>query len=154
MADVTKDGVGIRCTEAEFRDLAPAEERLAEFVPGYETPVQLLTAGWQDAGGLVAEGGAIPRIPEQETIAIVPPGEVAERRGDHVRATDGEAGQLRALRIDPGNGQVTTVLVRQGHRRVRRASYSVSSFVTPRLPRSIRSVRSSSARISELHKGR
>jgi sporulation protein YlmC with PRC-barrel domain len=115
MVDVTKDEVGLRCTEAEFRDLAPAEETLAEFVPGYDAPVQLLTPGWQDAGGLVAEGGAIPRIPEQESIAIVPPGEVEERRGDHVRATDGEVGQLRALRIDPGNGQVTSVLVRQGH---------------------------------------
>jgi sporulation protein YlmC with PRC-barrel domain len=115
MVDVTKDEVGLRCTEAEFRDLAPAEETLAEFVPGYDAPVQLLAPGWQDAGGLVAEGGTIPRIPEQETIDIVPPGEVEERRGDRVHATDGEIGQLRAFRIDPGTGQVTHVLVREGH---------------------------------------
>jgi sporulation protein YlmC with PRC-barrel domain len=115
MVDVTKDEIGLRCTEAEFKDLPPAEETLAEFVPGYDAPVQLLTPGWMDAGGLVAEGSTIPRIPEQETIAIVPPGEVEERRGDHVHATDGEIGQLRALRIDPRNGQVTHVLLREGH---------------------------------------
>jgi hypothetical protein len=115
MVDVTRDEVGLRCTEAEFMGLAPAEETLAEFVPGYDAPVQLLAPGWQDAGGLVAEGGTIPRIPEKETIPIVPPGEEEERRGDHVHATDGEIGQLRAFRIDQGNGQVTHVLLREGH---------------------------------------
>jgi sporulation protein YlmC with PRC-barrel domain len=115
MVDVTRDEIGLRCTEAEFKDLAPAEETMAEFVPGYDAPVQLLTPGWQDAGGLVAEGSAIPRIPQQETIALVPPGEEQERRGDHVHATDGEIGQLRALRIDPRSGQVTHVLLREGH---------------------------------------
>jgi sporulation protein YlmC with PRC-barrel domain len=115
MVDVTKAEIGLRCTEAEFKDLAPAEETLAEFVPGYDAPVQLLAPGWQDAGGLVAEGGTIPRIPEKETIPIIPPGEVEERRGDHVHATDGEIGQLRALRIDPSNGGVTQVLLREGH---------------------------------------
>jgi sporulation protein YlmC with PRC-barrel domain len=115
MVDLTHDEVELRCTEAEFKDLAPAEETLAEFVPGYDAPVQLLAPGWQDAGGLVAEGSTIPRIPEKETISIVPPGEAEERRGDHVHATDGEIGQLRGLRIDPRGGQVTHVLVKEGH---------------------------------------
>ena len=115
MVDVTKDEVGLRCTEAEFKDLAPAEETLAEFVPGYDAPVQLLAPGWQDAGGLVAEGGAIARIPEKETIAIVPPGEVEERarrpRPRHRwrdRATP-------CVPHHPRNGQVTHVLLREGH---------------------------------------
>ena len=95
--------------------LEAAEETLAEFVPGYPDPVQLLPPGWRDAGGPTADGGTILRIPEKETIDVVPPGEVEEHRGDHVHATDGEAGHLRALRIDPGSRRVTHVLVRDGH---------------------------------------
>jgi hypothetical protein len=106
--------VRLRCTEAEFRSLEAAEETLAEFVPGYPDPVQLLPPGWRGAGGPTADGGTIPRIPEHETVAHIPPGEVEERRGDRVHATDGEAGHLRAVRIDPGSGRVTHVLVRHG----------------------------------------
>jgi sporulation protein YlmC with PRC-barrel domain len=107
--------VRLRCTEAEFMSLEAAEETLAEFVPGYPDPVQLLPPGWRDAGGgPTADGGTILRIPEKETIDIVPPGEVEERRGDHVHASDGDVGHLRGLRIDPGSRRVTHVLVREG----------------------------------------
>lgn len=109
------DPVRLRCTETEFMNLEPAEETLAEFVPGYPDPVQLLPPGWRGAGGGTADGGTILRIPEKETIDVVPPGEVEERRGDHVHATDGDIGALRGLRIDPGSRRVTHVLVREGH---------------------------------------
>ena len=109
------DPVRLRCTETEFMNLEAAEETLAEFVPGYPDPVQLLPPGWRGAGGGTADGGTILRIPEKETIDVVPPGEVEERRGDHVHATDGDIGGLRGLRIDPGSRRVTHVLVREGH---------------------------------------
>jgi len=109
------DPVRLRCTETEFMNLEPAEETLAEFVPGYPDPVQLLPPGWRGTGGGTADGGTILRIPEKETIDVVPPGEVEERRGDHVHATDGDIGGLRGLRIDPDSRRVTHVLVREGH---------------------------------------
>jgi sporulation protein YlmC with PRC-barrel domain len=107
--------VRLNCTEAEFKNLEPAEETLAEFVPGYGAPVQLLPPGWRAADEPSVEGGTIPRIPEQATIDLIPPGEVEERRGDHVHATDGDVGRVHALRIDPDSGAVTHVLVREGH---------------------------------------
>ena len=115
IVDATPGQIRIRCTEAEFRNLDAAEETLAEFALGYQAPVQLLPAGWRGAGGQAVEGGTILRIPEQETIDVIPPGEVEEHRGDHVHATDGDIGQVHALRIDPGSRQVTHVLVRGGH---------------------------------------
>jgi sporulation protein YlmC with PRC-barrel domain len=114
LVDATKDPIRLRCTEAEFKSLDAAEQTLAEFVPGYPVPVQVLSPGWRDAGGPTVEGSTIPRIPEQETIDIIPPGEVEERRGDHVHATDGDIGQVHALRIDPGSHQVTHVLLKEG----------------------------------------
>jgi hypothetical protein len=45
---------------------------------------------------------------------VVPADEVEEHRGEHVHATDGDIGHLRALRIDPDSRQVTHVLIREG----------------------------------------
>jgi sporulation protein YlmC with PRC-barrel domain len=114
LVDAGSGQIRLRCTEAEFMSLDAAEETLAEFVPGYPVPVQLLSPGWRDAGGPAVYGGKFSRVPEKETIDIVPPGEVEERRGDHVHATDGDIGQVHALRIDPGSRLVTHVLLREG----------------------------------------
>lgn len=114
LADASPGQVRLGCTEAEFKNLQAAEETLAEFVPGYPVPVQLLPPGWRAADEPTVEGGTIARIPEKETIEIIPPGEVEERRSDHVRATDGDIGHVHALRIDPVSRQVTQVLVREG----------------------------------------
>jgi sporulation protein YlmC with PRC-barrel domain len=112
--DAASGQVTLRCTEAEFENLDAAEQTLAEFTLGYEVPVQLLPPGWRDAGGPTVEGSTIPRIPEKETIDVVPPGEVEERRGDHVHATDGDIGQLRAVRVDRDSRQITHVLIHEG----------------------------------------
>jgi sporulation protein YlmC with PRC-barrel domain len=115
LAEVARGGTLLSCTEAEFRDLEAAEQTLAEFTLAYQAPVQLLPPGWRGAGGPVTQGGAIPRIPERETVDVVPPGEVEEHRGGRVHAADGDIGQVRALLIDPVSRRVTHVLVREGH---------------------------------------
>jgi len=114
-ADATAEPIRLRYTEAEFKDLSPAEETLAEFVPGYDVPVQLLPAGegWRTAGGPVAEGGTIPQIREMETIPLVPETEVEESRGDQVHATDGHVGQFHGLGVNPDSGEVLAVLVKR-----------------------------------------
>ena len=105
----------LRCTEAEFMTLDPAEETLAEFAVGQTVPVQLIPPGWRGTGEPEAQGGDIPRIPERETVDVVPPNEVEEHGGDHVHAADGDIGQLHAFRIDPPSGRVTHVLLGEGH---------------------------------------
>jgi len=137
-ADATVEPIGLGYTEAEFKDLPAAEETLAEFVPGYEVPVQLLPAGagWRGAGGPVADGSTIPQIREMETIALVPQAadgtpEVEEGRGDHVRATDGDVGQFHALRVEAASGAVRQVLLRKhpwGHAEIAIPVSAVSGF--------------------------
>jgi hypothetical protein len=132
-ADATAEPIRLGYTEAEFKDLAPAEETLAEFVPGYEGAVQLLPAGegWRPADGPVAAGETIPQIREMETIPLVPETEVEESRGDQVRATDGPLGQLHGLRVNPENGDVLSVLVKRhpwGHAELAIPIGQVSGF--------------------------
>jgi hypothetical protein len=115
LVDAASVQIRLRCTEAEFMNLDAAEETLAEFAVGETVPVQLLAPGWRGADGPSTDGSSILRIPEKETIDVIPPGEVEERGGDHVHATDGDTGQVRAFRIDSGSGQLTHVLVREGH---------------------------------------
>ena len=114
LADVTAGRVTLECTEAEFKILDAAEESLGEFVPGYSTPVQLVPPGWRGAGGPAVPGGTIPRIPEQKTVRLLPPGAVEQRRGDYVHATDGDVGRVAGFRVAPGSGHVTHVLLKDG----------------------------------------
>jgi hypothetical protein len=132
-ADATAEPIALAYTEAEFKDLGPAEETLAEFVPGYEAPVQLLPAGegWRPADGPVADGETIPQIREMETVPLIPETEVEESLGDRVHATDGDVGQLHGLRVDPDGGAVLHVLLKRhpwGHAELAIPIGSVSGF--------------------------
>ena len=49
------------------------------------------------------------------TCDAVPPGEVAVRRGEPVRATDGDIGRVQGLVIDRASHQVAHVLLQEGH---------------------------------------
>ncbi len=55
------------------------------------------------------------RVPKTATRDTVPLGEVDVRRGDHVRATDGDIGKVQGLVIDAANHHVTHVLLQEGH---------------------------------------
>ena len=132
-ADAAAEPIRLSYTEAEFKDLSPAEETLAEFVPGYEVPVQLLPAGegWRPADGPVADGGTIPQIREMETIPLVPESEVEESQGGQVQATDGHVGQFHGLGVDPENGEVLHVLLNRhpwGHAELAIPIGKVSGF--------------------------
>jgi hypothetical protein len=135
-ADAAAKPIRLGYTEAEFKNLSPAEETLAEFVPGYEVPVQLLPAGegWRAAGGPVADGDTItPQIREMETVPLVPETEVEESRGDQVHATDGHVGQFHGLRVNPDNGDVLDVIVKRhpwGHAELAVPIGQVSGFET------------------------
>jgi hypothetical protein len=136
--DAATGEIRLGYTEAEFKDLSPAEETLAEFVPGYEVPVQLLPSGegWRGAGGPVADGETIPEIREMETIPLMPDAEggeseVEEGGADRVRATDGDVGQFHGLRVNADNGHVTQVLVKRhpwGHKELAIPIDRVSGF--------------------------
>ena len=120
--DAQEGSVRLGYTEAEFKDLAAAEETLAEvFNAG---PVELVAEGWRPADGdePVVDGSKIAPTRaqfagEMDLVPALLPAEEEEHRGDHVHATDGEIGQLRALGIDPGTHQVTHVhvLLKEGH---------------------------------------
>ena len=113
--------IRLRCTKAEFEDLAPAEE--TQYLPGISGyggygPDQIGYMPFYGLGGgmLVPDIGAGAGTPAQlVTSDAVPLGEVEVRRGECVHATDGDIGHVQGLVIDPGSGHVTHVLLQEGH---------------------------------------
>jgi hypothetical protein len=137
--DAQDSTIRLGYTETEFKNLTAAEDALAEV--SNSGPVELVPAGWRPADDdePVVDGSAISpaRAMFRGEIDLVPvllPAEEEEHRGDHVHATDGEIGQLRALGIDPGTHQVTHVhvLLKEGplrrHQDVAIPSGSVAGF--------------------------
>ena len=108
--------VRLRCTLEEFERLPHAEE--TDFLPGgsgYQDYAQHEAFYWPFYG---LEGGADPALANASGILTrdaLPPGEVGVRRGESVHATDGEIGRVDGLVVDPANGQVTHVLLEEGH---------------------------------------
>ncbi len=116
--EAANDRVVLRYTEAEFMDLTPAEETVAEFVRGYDAPIQMLAPGWQGTDVPAVDGGTVPVAREMADVDLVPdvlPGEDEEHRGDRVHATDGDIGRLRAVSAEAGTGRITRLLLREGH---------------------------------------
>jgi sporulation protein YlmC with PRC-barrel domain len=129
LVDATAAQVRLRCTTAEFEKLEPAlETRFMPAASGYEGygygqdqvgywPYYGLgggagLAGPVIGGGTGAGGGAAAQVFTSDT---VPLGEVDVRRGDPVRATDGDIGRVQGLVIDRASRHVTHVLLQEGH---------------------------------------
>jgi sporulation protein YlmC with PRC-barrel domain len=114
-------GISLRCTRAEFDQLDSAEE--SDFLPdygGYQQykPDEVLAWPYFGLGTNMRLGGmemGYSRSSEPVVYDTVPLGEVDIHRGEAVRASDGEIGQVHGLVIDPRNHQVTHVLVQEGH---------------------------------------
>jgi hypothetical protein len=108
LADATTGEVRLGCTLAEFDKLPPAEK--TDFLPSSlggtdYGPDQVLALPYYGLGSRY----------RTVTYYTLPLGEVAVRRGERVHATDGTAGQVEGLVIDPGSHHVTHVLLQEGH---------------------------------------
>jgi sporulation protein YlmC with PRC-barrel domain len=76
---------------------------------------------------IVAEDGAgmglfyIPYVIPEMTVQVsveeqqIPPGELAVRRGTRVEATDGYVGKVDEFVVNPENGHITHLVMREGH---------------------------------------
>jgi sporulation protein YlmC with PRC-barrel domain len=119
------DQIDLGCTRQEFDALAASQE--TDYLPMdnvygsyYGGYARGYGYGYDDVrfwpyygyGGL---GYGYGWGPQQVSYESIPTGEVTVRRGDHVHATNGDIGRVAGLVIGTPAGQVTHVLLQEGH---------------------------------------
>jgi hypothetical protein len=109
VTETTHDQVRLGCTQDELARMEPFAETeyIREGIPDYEQ---------YEATYLVWPY----RVPDvTQTVAVrhkrVPHGELAVRRGARVRASDGRIGRVDEFLVDPEDGHITHLILREGH---------------------------------------
>ena len=75
------------------------------------------------ARGMYAKGSYyyLPYVTPEKTVQVseeheqIPLGEMTVRRGTHIEATDGYVGQVDEFVVNPGNGHITHLVMREGN---------------------------------------
>ena len=99
--------IHLRCTRDELAALEPFIE--TEYIQGdnaYYIYVPEEYRVWPYV---------IPETPMPMEHMHIPPGELAVRRGARVQATDGRVGRVDEFLVDPTNGHITHLMLREGH---------------------------------------
>lgn len=108
VAETSPDEIRLNCTGEELHGLDSFIE--TEFVPGQD-PYESYDLGQYHLWPYV--------FPEEEPMLVeherVPPGELAVRRGNHVRATDGDVGRVDEFLVDRETEHITHLVLREGH---------------------------------------
>jgi hypothetical protein len=104
--EATPGLIRLRCTRNELGEMEPFTE--TEFV---RVTLPEYTSGPYLAWPYVLPK-TVTRTVEHEHI---PPGELAVRRGARVEATDGHAGRVDEFLVNPSDGHITHLVLREGH---------------------------------------
>lgn len=105
VADTTAASVRLSCTVSELAEMQPfvvTEYRQVD-IPRYQ---DVTTVGPQQYSDVMT-------TPVERE--LVPEGELAVREGVEVEATDGPVGRVDELLVDPETGQITHLVMREGH---------------------------------------
>jgi hypothetical protein len=116
VTDTTGDTIKLRCSKAELEKMDPFIKTtlIAERVPESNFS--------RDSGAYGGIGSYyMPYVTLEKTIYVpeenqqTPPGELAVHRGTRVKATDGYVGKVDEFVVNPENGYITHMIMREGH---------------------------------------
>jgi sporulation protein YlmC with PRC-barrel domain len=116
VTETIADTIQLRCNKAALEKMEPfikttfIEETVPETYYSY-------------GGGMYGMGSLyyMPFVTPEKTVFVpvdaqqVPPGELAVRRGTRVEATDGYVGHVDEFVVNPENGHITHLVMREGH---------------------------------------
>jgi len=111
----TADTIRLSCSKAELEKMDP-------FIKTTVIEDQLPNTNF-GFGGTYGLGSYyyLPYVNSEITVyesvknKQIPPGELAVRRGTRVKATDGDVGHVDEFVINPKNGNITHLVMREGH---------------------------------------
>ena len=105
----TSDTIRLRCTKEDLVMQEPFTE--VEYVEGDLPDFRY------EKGDYMLWPYNVPEEDEMVSVETerVPPGELAVRRGTHVKALDGRVGQVDEFLVDPVSEHITHLILREGH---------------------------------------
>lgn len=117
VSETTAETLRLNCSQAELEGMALFIK--TTFIEK-TIPAGSLGAG---GGGMYGMGAYyyMPYVTPEITVQVpvehqqIPPGELAIFRGAHVEATDGPVGKVDEFVINPENGNITHLVMREGH---------------------------------------
>ena len=116
VSNTTAETIQLRCSKAELEKMDPFIK--TTFV---EKPVAdkyaLYGGGGYNWGAYYSWPyvGSISTMSVPEEHLQIPPGELAVQRGTRVEATDGYVGKVDEFVVNPENGHITHLVMREGH---------------------------------------
>jgi sporulation protein YlmC with PRC-barrel domain len=116
VAETIIDTIRLRCSKAELEKMDPFVK--TTFVEEKLSGRELIYSGGRYGMGSYYY---IPYVVPDMTIQVpvehqqIPPGELAVRRGTRVEATDGYVGRVDEFVVNPKNGHITHLVMREGH---------------------------------------
>jgi len=118
VAETITDTIRLRCSKAELEKMDP-------FIETRVITDKVSGSNFLYAGGATGIGAGayyyLPYVSAERTVyesvkkQQVPPGEMAVHRGTHVDATDGYVGKVDEFVVNPENGHITHLVMREGH---------------------------------------
>ena len=108
VANATQQQITLSCTKADVAKMAPflVTNFIRESAPG-----KAYASGAAYTSQYVIDDTAYDEVQERN----IPEGELALHSGMQVEATDGKVGKLDVLVLDANSGEVTNLLLREGH---------------------------------------
>jgi sporulation protein YlmC with PRC-barrel domain len=114
--ETVADTIRLRCSQAELAQLEP-------FIKTRFIEEQVPDRGFGDDRGMLGSFYYLPYGTPDRTVykyefvedQQIPPGELAIHRGTRVEATDGYVGKVDEFVVDPANGHITHLVMREGH---------------------------------------
>ena len=115
LAETISGTIHLRCSIAELEKMDPFIK--TAFID------ERIHMNYAYARGMYAKGSYyyLPYVTPEKTLQVpvgheqIPPGELTVRRGTHIEATDGYVGQVDEFVVNPENGHITHVVMREGH---------------------------------------
>jgi hypothetical protein len=116
VTETIADTIQLRCSKAELEKMDP-------FIKTTYIEEQVPARNFGPAGGVTGVGGYyyLPYVTPDVTVQVpvenqqIPPGELTVRRGTRVEATDGYVGKVDEFVVNPENGHITHLVMREGH---------------------------------------
>jgi sporulation protein YlmC with PRC-barrel domain len=115
VAETIADTIRLRCTKAKLEKMHPFIK--TKFIEEKVPNSNLASGGTYGLGSYYYLPYVKSETPIYEAVEHqqIPPGELAVSRGTRVEATDGYVGQVDEFVVNPKNGHITHLVMREGH---------------------------------------